>query len=447
MIQGAPLVLLTLVLLWAPLPASAVQSLVQGPYLQSQTTTGINVRWRQGESDACEVCYDEVLGDVAATCETIGADTECDVTLTGLTIDTKYYYSVGDDDPEVIAGPDADHWFKTQPVVDSTDHVRFWFMADPHHYAGDETGLQASIAGMVSWQGTNLPDFIVTGGDNMGVLGGATPWDELMTSDFFPSLATQLQTIPLWPATGNHDPLSDYTDLFTLPTAGEAGGVRSDTEAYYSFDFGNMHFVILSMAGFEGGGDQQTWFEADLAANDQEWTFVVSHYPPYTDGFFPSDELVISEQLRLNFVPLADEYGVDVWASGHSHGQERSFLIKGHYGASNTFDPGTMAVSTSYGGCCKGPAYTKVGGGPVEDSGIVYIVSGSTSMIGHWNEDIGDFEHPVMVSHVTGFTKNHTGDGLQGFYVFDVTDQQLDGYYVGIDGAAKDAFQMIKTAP
>ena len=41
------------------------------------------------------------------------------------------------------------------------------------------------------------------------------------------------------------DPDRPYFDIFTLPTAGEAGGVASGTEAYYSFDYGNIHFVVL----------------------------------------------------------------------------------------------------------------------------------------------------------------------------------------------------------
>jgi len=36
-----------------------------------------------------------------------------------------------------------------------------------------------------------------------------------------------------------------YYDIFTLPTRGQAGGVASGTEAYYSFEDANIHFVCL----------------------------------------------------------------------------------------------------------------------------------------------------------------------------------------------------------
>jgi hypothetical protein len=49
----------------------------------------------------------------------------------------------------------------------------------------------------------------------------------------------------VWPTIGNHDAATasspnqngPYYEIFTLPTAGEAGGVASGTEAYYSFDY------------------------------------------------------------------------------------------------------------------------------------------------------------------------------------------------------------------
>jgi len=37
----------------------------------------------------------------------------------------------------------------------------------------------------------------------------------------------------------------DYFNMFSFPKNGEAGGVASGTEAYYSFDFRNVHFVVL----------------------------------------------------------------------------------------------------------------------------------------------------------------------------------------------------------
>ena len=67
-------------------------------------------------------------------------------------------------------------------------------------------------------------------------------------SNFFPQYQDSLlRNVVLWPAPGNHDYANNatrqndhavpYYSMFTLPTAGESGGVASGTEAFYSFDF------------------------------------------------------------------------------------------------------------------------------------------------------------------------------------------------------------------
>jgi len=65
-----------------------------------------------------------------------------------------------------------------------------------------------------------------------------------------------LKTCVLWPTLGNHDAGSAnsptqsgiYYDIFTLPTQGQAGGVMSGTEAYYSYDYANVHLICLDSA-------------------------------------------------------------------------------------------------------------------------------------------------------------------------------------------------------
>src|SRR5438552_15844252 len=58
----------------------------------------------------------------------------------------------------------------------------------------------------------------------------------------------------LWPTIGNHDSAFSYTatnfpylNIFSLPINGEAGGVPSGTEKYYSFDYGKVHFICLDL--------------------------------------------------------------------------------------------------------------------------------------------------------------------------------------------------------
>ncbi len=85
----------------------------------------------------------------------------------------------------------------------------------------------------------------------------------------------------LWPTLGNHDghtassdtQTGPYYDIFTLPTNAEAGGVASGTEAYYPFDYANIHFVCLNSHDINRSpnGAMMTWLQNDLAATDKQW--------------------------------------------------------------------------------------------------------------------------------------------------------------------------------
>src|SRR4029453_227087 len=56
------------------------------------------------------------------------------------------------------------------------------------------------------------------------------------------------------------------------PARGEAGGDPSGTEAYYSFDYGNVHFVCLDSYDLDRtpAGDMLTWLEAGLVGTTKD---------------------------------------------------------------------------------------------------------------------------------------------------------------------------------
>jgi hypothetical protein len=134
------------------------------------------------------------------------------------------------------------------------------------------------------------------------------------------------------------------------PAEGEAGGLASGTERYYSFDYANIHLVCLDAMTSDRSpaGPMLTWLEEDLAATDKAWIIAFWHHPPYTWGTHNSDferELI---DMRENAVPILERYGVDLVLCGHSHVYERSWLLNGHYGYSSSFSP-SMMVGTGLG--------------------------------------------------------------------------------------------------
>ena len=105
----------------------------------------------------------------------------------------------------------------------------------------------------------------------------------------------------------------------TFPTAGESGGMSSGTESYYSFDYGDIHFMVLNSFDEDRtvGSTMYNWAESDIQSTTQKWIVAFWHHPPYSKGYHPSEgfdpegnqELI---DMRENFVPMLENNGVDL---------------------------------------------------------------------------------------------------------------------------------------
>ena len=226
-----------------------------------------------------------------------------------------------------------------------------------------------------------------------------------------------------------------YYDIFSLPRSGESGGVASGTEAYYSFDYGNIHFICLNTGNTDRSPPimtwleaEMTWLEADLQANDKAWVIAFWHDPPYSKGSHDSDSEASLIRMRQNAVPILEQYGVDLVLTGHSHSYERSYFIDSHYGLSETFtdamkkDPGD-GKETGDG------AYRKSDTVGAPNGGAVYAVAGSSGKRGR-----GPLNHPAMV------------DGIYtwGSMVLDVNGNRLDAMFLESTGTILDNFTILK---
>ncbi len=166
--------------------------------------------------------------------------------------------------------------------------------------------------------------------------------------------------------------------------------MASGTEAYYAFDYGNIHFISLESYETDRspGGAMMTWLENDLAANDKDWVIAFWHHPPYTKGSHDSDTEGRLIDMREVALPILEAYGVDLVLGGHSHSYERSYLLDGHYGTSDSLSA-AMILDAGDGredgaGAYYKPAYSI-------QSGAVYAVAGSSG-----KTSSGSLDHPAM---------------------------------------------------
>lgn len=419
-----------------PVPAHAqlTARVLRGPYLQAGTPTSLVIRWRTDLPTDSRVHYGPAPGALGSQASDPALKTEHEVLLSGLAPATRYYYSIGSS-LETLAGGDAEHTFVTAPPAGTDEPFRIWAFGDSG--LTNVPQLQVRDA-YLAFAGGRRADVWLMLGDNAYVLANDLDYQ----TDFFAIYPMVLRQTVVWPTFGNHEALSadaesqtgDYFNIFTLPAAGEAGGVPSGTEAYYSFDYANVHFVCLNseMLDLSPTGAMLTWLRADLAASDQDWTIVFFHRPPYSKGSHDSDTEGPMIGMRENALPLLEEAGVDLVLTGHSHSYERSYLIDGHYGSSGTFDPATMRLDDGDGSAEGDGAYRKPGDADHPHAGAVYAVVGT----GESNSG-GPLNHPAMFRSI--------GDHA-GTLVIDVSGRRLDALFVDEQGGIQDRFTLVKGA-
>ena len=136
-------------------------------------------------------------------------------------------------------------------------------------------------------------------------------------------------------AAGNHEAGSFALDKFfnyTQPSTVEYNTYGEALQDYYSFDYGDGHFIFLDTndATAKGLGKKQLqWLEDDLASTDKDFVFVIMHKSLFSTGAHANDAEVV--KMRDQLVPLFDEYSVDMVFGGHDHVYAETYPV-GEYG-------------------------------------------------------------------------------------------------------------------
>ena len=409
------------------LPPSQV---TRGPYLMVGTDTSMTVRWRTNNATTSELKVGTSLGSLSLIAQDGALKTEHELTVGGLAAETVHYYSVGEIGVPLV-GDDVEHQFKTNPSAGASRTTRVWVIGDSGEANTNARRVRDGYLQYASWQ---MPDLWLMLGDNAYNTGTDAEY-QAAVFDMYPEL---LRKSSVWPTRGNHDDFhsgsnNDYYEIFTLPMNAEAGGVSSGDEAYYSFDYGDIHFICLDSDGqgdtwsVSPGSAMMTWLEADLLASNAMWTVAFWHHPPYTKGSHDSDSEGRLIDMREMVLPTLEAGGVDLVLTGHSHSYERSFLLDEHYDFSWTLVD-SMKVDDGDGSESGNGAYEKsTFDNPHE--GAVYIVAGNASKISG-----GSLNHPAMF----------TSQNVLGSVVLDFDGLRMDVSFIDTTGTERDQFTMIK---
>jgi predicted phosphodiesterase len=317
-------------------PDASALAITHGPYLQLPTGTSMTIVWHTNRPCVSRVEYgpDERLGSTAVGSEhgLIDNDrTSHVVRLTGLTPGRTYRYRVVSRE---FQGYEKQHIVKFGATVSSEmssfttlDEKKasysFAVVSDIHENAKRLDGMLAavdwSLAPLAIFNGDMVNDFM-------------NP-DQPFTGFLDVAVARFARTIPFVYVRGNHDVRGRFArrlaDYFPM----------RDGHAYYSFDHGPVHFIVLDsgedkvdaheyyngLVAFEPyRREQAIWLAGDLrspAARRARYRIVVSHIPPH-DGTAregTADEGFAIQQVRECWEKAANAGAVDLWLSGHTH--------------------------------------------------------------------------------------------------------------------------------
>ena len=405
----------------------SAQTVVRGPYLQVGTPFSIVVRWRTDSATTGRVRYGIDAANLSVVADSGVTGTDHSVTLNGLAPDTRYYYSIGTTATVLSSGPTQK--FVTSPPAGAAKPTRIWVIGD----AGTGTSSQTSVRDAYSaFNGTRETDLWLVLGDNAYEAGS----DAEYQARHFAIYPTMLKSAVSWYTLGNHDAgtgsigAHPYHTMFSFPTTGQAGGVASGTKSYYSFNYGNVHFISLDSQETSRAADgaMAGWLQSDLQQNTMPWVIAFWHHPPYSKGSHNSDTEANLVEMRSNFLPILEQYGVDLVLAGHSHVYERSYLLDGHYGPSSTLQPG-MIKNGGSGRPAETGAYAKPSTGPTAHEGAVYVVAGSS---GQTSGFIGT--HPAMFVSLNNL----------GSLVLDLDGNRLDASFLRENATVVDSFSLVK---
>lgn len=432
----------------------------RGPYLQRGTPTSVIVRWRTDTATDSRVRHGPAPDNLINVVDNPTLTTEHAVGLTGLTPNTTVCYSVGTTSQTLVGG-DADHCFVTLPATGTVKATRLWVIGD----SGTANAAARAVRdAYLTFAGSRPTDVWVMLGDNTYLQGT----DAQYQAGLFDTYPTLLRNTVVWPTFGNHDDLSSnsvdpcgatpapcgpYYATFTLPAGAEAGGVASGTEAYYSFDYGNIHFVVLDAATHPACAPSCAeawwttmldWLTTDLAATTQDWIVAYWHHCPYCKGSHDADTENDLKRMRANVLQILEDHGVDLVLTGHSHAYERSSLLDGFY---------AIDVTINTDGTILDPGDGRVGGDgayykplpPAPHRGTVYAVVGSS---GGQGGDCAMGVHALMRDCLPS-----TGpSAAPGSLVIDINGKRLDARFIDStcvtpeDGACiRDSFTIVKT--
>ena len=277
-------------------------------------------------------------------------------TLTGLTPKTKYEYRVG------YGSDRRSDWYPLETAGASVYDVLIY----PDSQSGDYSQWEEIVKD--SAHRNPRTALYISMGDLVDNGEQDYQWRTWLNS-----IRPLSATVPLATTLGNHEMYTldwkmrepyAYLNYFAVPPNGN----EIFNRRYYSFDFGDVHYVVLDTQLYESNHEdnhdthhpdlydvQVQWLRQDLAANTKKWTVVLMHRDPFQyaiDRPGASRDVGFNEEGVL-FMPIFDEFNVDLVLSAHLH----SYRNRGHVRNFDRDASGPLYILTGIAGDARRPKW------------------------------------------------------------------------------------------
>ena len=279
-----------------------------------------------------------------------------EATLTGLTPKTKYEYRVG------YGSDRRSDWYSLETAGASVYDVLIY----PDSQSGDYSQWEEIVKD--SAHRNPRTALYISMGDLVDNGEQDYQWRTWLNS-----IRPLSANVPLATTLGNHEMYTldwkmrepyAYLNYFAVPPNGN----EIFNRRYYSYDFGDVHYVVLDTQLYESNHEdnhdthhpdlydvQIQWLRQDLAANIKKWTVVLMHRDPFQYAF---DRPGASRDVGFNeegvlFMPIFDEFNVDLVLSAHLH----SYRNRGHVRNFDRDASGPLYILTGIAGNARRPKW------------------------------------------------------------------------------------------
>ncbi|PWU12035.1 MAG: hypothetical protein C5B51_01445 [Terriglobia bacterium] len=333
--------------------AAQAATLVHRPYLQNMRADRVTIVWSARENLPGVVQYsnDQSFSQISSarvrafpvsltqSLDTAGAlhlsysFYQYQADLTGLAPGTQYFYQVLMDGSNIT--PNVTGQFRTA----APGSFSFLVFGD----SGLGSPGQRDIALQMN---AEKPDLVLHVGD----IAYENGTFEEFTGNYFEYYWPLMNRVPFFTVAGNHEYQSPMAGPYIALQAVPNDTVPDrDRGRYYSFDWGDIHFVALDsdlLTSSALSSAMLAWLENDLASTGAKWRVAYFHHLPYPISHHLDDPLCAAT--RTQFVPILERHGVQLVLTGHEHTYQRSKPMRA--GTPVTAGPGTTYITTGGGG-------------------------------------------------------------------------------------------------